>query len=201
MKLYSTWKFHCDTLQFICLKSNLLCSLAAAIHIGSYIRIWKAHLNIWNIWLRNTVIVQFHSKCFCFAACTGKSRISAVGIRCCQMHQNKSCSCAQISIAILFCKKSIIARSLCAVIADFRKFLTITQLGNIISSTSWTGFFRLNTVSSSRNTSKLYSILISQITSVTIIRILIAGSSCYCYFLGACRRCYPCHKSNWFPFI
>ena len=117
------------------------------------------------------------------------------------MYQDKSCTCTQISIAVFFCEKSIITRCLCSVIAYFRKFLTITQLRNIISSTSRTGFLRLNTISSSRNTSKLHCILVSQITAVAIIRILITSSSCHSYLLCALCGCFSCHKGNGFSFI
>ena len=201
MKFHTTWKFHCDTLQFICFKSDFLCSLAVAIYISCHICIRKTHIYIWNLRLWNTVIIQFHCKCLCCTACTGKGRISTISIRCCQMYQNKSGTCTQVSISIFLCEKSFITRSLCAIVTNLCQLLTITELCNIISTTSRTGFRRLHTICCCRNITKLNRIFVSQITSIPVIRILITGSSCYCNFLGTlcCNVC--CHESNRFSFF
>ena len=196
MKFHTTWKFHCDTLQFICFKNDFFCSLAVAIYISCHIRIWKRHCHIRNIWLRNTIIIKFFRKILCSSICTRKSIWTAIRIWRSKMYQNKSGSCTQVSIAIFFCKKSIIARSLCAIVTYFSQCFTISNLIDCICSCARSRFGRLYTISCGGHITEFYGILIRQISSITIIRISVFGTSCHWNLLWtSCISCcrHKCH--------
>ena len=128
VQLHAVRKLEGDGLQLICIKSNHLGPLRAAIYVSLQIVIGKRHIHIRDVRHVLAVVVKIHCQLLTGIIGTGKCIRASVGIGCRHMRNDKTFSGREIRMFLR--EKSFIPGSLCSVVAHLCKGLPVLQFCN-----------------------------------------------------------------------
>ena len=145
----------------VSLELGFLGALFFPVKIGNQMGAGKLHSHIWDLRLSHTVIVKLHGKRLASGVCTGKCIAVSTCIRNCQMSDNKLFSSRKIWMFRL--KEPVYTRCFRSIVAHFRQFLSIPQLGDLKDTIPRTVLGWLNTIGCRCNISKRNGIFVSQI--------------------------------------